>query len=152
MWIRFCINIPADICMLKVNNTNTKTRCELCLRLTIKTPHFTRYSSVCIVDFEPVTAGWNIERRESEYKLAKIILNDAPVGVRSPFAINFGSQWSKEQIFGYGMFRVIIKGQTPLHTRELVVVGELVVGGSLTISPLKFSTLMIIVLHKILGN
>ena len=29
---------PAGIYLLKVNNTNTKTRCEICSKLTIKTP------------------------------------------------------------------------------------------------------------------
>ena len=57
--------------------------------------------------------------------------------IRWPFALNFGSQWSKEQIFGHGMFR-LIKGQTPLHTHELGV------RGSLTISLLKFPTLICI--------
>ena len=28
---------PAGICMLKVNNRNTRTRCQICLKLTIKT-------------------------------------------------------------------------------------------------------------------
>ena len=30
--------IPAGIYMLKVNNRNTRTRCEICSKLTIKTP------------------------------------------------------------------------------------------------------------------
>ena len=29
---------PADIYLLKVNNKNTRTRCEICSKLTIKTP------------------------------------------------------------------------------------------------------------------
>ena len=31
--------IPAGIYLLKVNNRNTRTRCEICSKLTIKTPH-----------------------------------------------------------------------------------------------------------------
>ena len=31
-------NYPAGNYMLKVNNRNTKTRCEICSKLTIKTP------------------------------------------------------------------------------------------------------------------
>ena len=30
-------NIPIDNYMLKVNNRNTRTRCEICSKLTIKT-------------------------------------------------------------------------------------------------------------------
>ena len=47
--------------MLKVNNRNTKTRCEICSKLTIKTPerrYFIPYSSVFIVNFEQVNACW----------------------------------------------------------------------------------------------
>ena len=36
----------AGICLLKVNNRNTRTRCEICSKLTIKAP------GVFIVDFE----------------------------------------------------------------------------------------------------
>ena len=32
------ICIPAGIYLLKVNNRNTRTRCEICSKLTIKTP------------------------------------------------------------------------------------------------------------------
>ena len=32
------ITIPAGIYLLKVNNRNTRTRCEICSKLTIKTP------------------------------------------------------------------------------------------------------------------
>ena len=34
----FCINFPAGNYMFKVNNKNTRTRCETCSKLTIKTP------------------------------------------------------------------------------------------------------------------
>ena len=47
--------------MFKVNNRNTRTRCEICSKLTIKTPerrYFTPYSSVFIVNFEQINAGW----------------------------------------------------------------------------------------------
>ena len=29
---------PTSICMLKINNRNTRTRCKICLKLTIKIP------------------------------------------------------------------------------------------------------------------
>ena len=55
--------------MLKVNNRNTRTRCEICLKLTIKTSerrHWYR-SGVPIVNFEyispfnfeQVNVGWD---------------------------------------------------------------------------------------------
>ena len=31
-------NIPAEIYLLEVNNRNTRIRCEICSKLTIKTP------------------------------------------------------------------------------------------------------------------
>ena len=65
-----------SIYMLKVNNRNTRTRCEICSELTIKTPeqrHWHRsgvfivnfeyishlvLSSVSVVNFEQVIANW----------------------------------------------------------------------------------------------
>ena len=41
--------------LLKVNNRNTRLRCEICSELT----NFTPYSSVSIVNFEHVNADWN---------------------------------------------------------------------------------------------
>ena len=43
--------------MFKVNNRNTKTRCEICSKLTIKTPerHYWRRSGVFIVNFEHIS-------------------------------------------------------------------------------------------------
>ena len=46
--------------MFKVNNGNTRTRCEICSKLTIKTPerhYFTPYSSVFIVNLEQINTG-----------------------------------------------------------------------------------------------
>ena len=54
------IKTPADIYPLKVNNRNTKTRCEICSKLTLKTPerrHWSR-STVFTVNFEHVIASW----------------------------------------------------------------------------------------------
>ena len=47
---------PVGIYLLKVNNRNTRTRCEICSKLTIKT-YFTLGSSVSIANFEHVIAG-----------------------------------------------------------------------------------------------
>ena len=33
-----CEQVPINIHFLKVNNRNTKKRCKICLKLTIKTP------------------------------------------------------------------------------------------------------------------
>ena len=53
---------PASIYPLKVNNRNTRTRCETFSKLTIKTPErrqlYTPYSCVSIVNFEQVNADW----------------------------------------------------------------------------------------------
>ena len=46
--------------MFKVNNRNTRTRCEIWSKLTIKTPerrYFTPCFSVFVVNFELVNAG-----------------------------------------------------------------------------------------------
>ena len=58
--------------MFKVNNRNTRTWCETCSELTIKIPersltYFTPYSSVSIVNFEQVNAGWGICRYVSSF-------------------------------------------------------------------------------------
>ena len=49
--------IPAGIYLLKVNNRNTRTRCEICSTLTIKIPerrHWDR-SGIFIVNFEHIS-------------------------------------------------------------------------------------------------
>ena len=47
----------AGIYLLKVNNKNTRTRCETCSKLKIKTPERRqkRRSGVFIVDFEDIS-------------------------------------------------------------------------------------------------
>ena len=42
--------------MFKVNNRNTRTRCEICAKLTLKTPERRqwRHSGVLIVNFEHI--------------------------------------------------------------------------------------------------
>ena len=48
---------PPGIYLLKVNNRNTRTRCEICSKFTIKTPkrrHWRR-SGVFIVNFEHIS-------------------------------------------------------------------------------------------------
>ena len=47
---------PTGIYLLKVNNSNTRTRREMCLKITLKTPERRQWrrSSVFIVNFEHV--------------------------------------------------------------------------------------------------
>ena len=47
-------HLLAGIYMLKVNGKNTRARCEICSKLTIKTPE-RRRSGVFIVNFEHVS-------------------------------------------------------------------------------------------------
>ena len=57
---------PVGIHLLRGNNRNTRRRCEICSKLTIKTPerrhwrwtYFTPCSAVSIINFEHVIAGW----------------------------------------------------------------------------------------------
>ena len=53
----FIVIYPADIYLFKVNNRNTRTSCEICSKLTIKTSerrHWRR-SGVFIVNFEHIS-------------------------------------------------------------------------------------------------
>ena len=70
---------PVGIYLLKVNNNNTRTRCEICSKLTIKTAerrlasfwclyyqlwtYFTPCSSVSVVNFEYVNTNWVVVTR-----------------------------------------------------------------------------------------
>ena len=63
---------PAAIYLFKVNNRNTRARCKICPKLTIKSPEQYQWcrsgvfivnfehtcTSVSIVNFEQVNAGW----------------------------------------------------------------------------------------------
>ena len=52
----FCVKtdkVPAGIYLPKVNNRNTRTRCETCLKLKIKTPE--PGTGVFIVNFENIS-------------------------------------------------------------------------------------------------
>ena len=46
--VRICSFFPTGIYLLKVNNRNTRTRCEICLKLTIKTPERRQWRVVTI--------------------------------------------------------------------------------------------------------
>ena len=49
--------LPAGIYLLKVNNRNTRKRCEICSKLTIKTPNRRQWrrSGVFIVNFKHIS-------------------------------------------------------------------------------------------------
>ena len=51
---------PTGNYMFKVKNRNTRTRCEICSKLTIKVPERPHCSSVSVVNFEHVIPGWVI--------------------------------------------------------------------------------------------
>ena len=59
---------PAGIYLLKVNNRNLKKRRKICSKLTIKT-YFTSCSSVSIINFEHVTAGWLMSNEYSDQSI-----------------------------------------------------------------------------------
>ena len=50
----FSGHIPANIYLFKVNNKNTRRRCEICSKLTLKTPEWRQWhrSGVFIINFE----------------------------------------------------------------------------------------------------
>ena len=71
---------PVGNCMVKVNYRKIRTRCYICSQLTIKTPerrpilnelwtYFTPCSSVSIVNFEQVNAGWEYTKRLTHFWL-----------------------------------------------------------------------------------
>ena len=71
-------SILAGNYMFKVNNRNTRTRCEICSKLTIKKPErrsltFTPCSSVSIVNFEQVNAGWDLGFNKSRSGYASYV-------------------------------------------------------------------------------
>ena len=69
MW-KLDSRIPAEIYMFKVINANTRTRHEMCLNITTKTPEqrhivaFWTYSTFCsgvfIANFEQANTGWEV--------------------------------------------------------------------------------------------
>ena len=80
--IVLCLPVSAGIYLLQVNNRNTRTKYEICSKLTIKTPewcqasfwylccelwtNFTPCSSVSVVNFEHVIAGLDFSAHQSK--------------------------------------------------------------------------------------
>ena len=54
---QYLLSIPAGIYLLKVNNKNIRTMCEICSKLTIKIPerHHWGRSGIFIVNFEHIS-------------------------------------------------------------------------------------------------
>ena len=67
-WYCFRIN-PSRHLIVQVNNGNTRTMCEVCSKLTIKTPEHSQFShsDVFIINFEQMNSGW-----ESTQKLSNL--------------------------------------------------------------------------------
>ena len=60
--------LPANIYLFKINNRNTRKRCEICSKLTIKSPErrhwltlniFHTFFCVSVVNFEQVNVSWH---------------------------------------------------------------------------------------------
>ena len=108
------ITYSAGIYLLKVNHRNTKTRCEICSKLTLK--NFTPCSSISIVNFEQVNANWIcIAYQKTETHIPKTIWWDpGPETVKYlkvVFAIFFANLfcmskrehlWNKDQCCSFG--------------------------------------------------
>ena len=60
VYLAFFMTNPTGNYIFKVNIRNTRTSCEICSKLTIKTPEwrYWRRSGVFIVNFEQVNASW----------------------------------------------------------------------------------------------
>ena len=63
--------MQVGIYLLKVNNRSTRIRCEICSKLTLKTPerHHWRHADVFIVNFQHTSRLWDIHETHSELKL-----------------------------------------------------------------------------------
>ena len=59
---------PAGVYLLKFNNRNTRTRCEICSKLTIKIPFHKHFSHLLLVFLllEQVNAGWVMKKKKKK--------------------------------------------------------------------------------------
>ena len=74
----------SGIYLLKVNNRSTRTRCEVCPKLPIKTLYFTPCSSVSMINFEQVITGWDNSTTSKIFLIYKLLTLK-----RQPFSIFF---------------------------------------------------------------
>ena len=89
--------------MFKVNNRNTRTRCEIWSKLTIKTPerrYFTPCCSVFIVNFEQVNAGWeDVNGFKSTGRVTSFTYFDREKGLRNRGKVKIISRLVQQQTF-----------------------------------------------------
>ena len=101
----------------KLTIETLEQRCEICLKLTIKTPkrrhcrsfgvfivnfeHFSHlYSSVSIVNFEQINARW--EKRD--HKKTKIRKNDSLINVFHCLFVDYGQRTGNFNLHGFCIF------------------------------------------------
>ena len=65
-------HFPDGIYLLKVNDRNIRTRCEVCSRLTIKAPEQRRWH-ISIDKFKHVIAGWAAAHPQNQNKSRRTI-------------------------------------------------------------------------------
>ena len=65
---------PAGTYLLKVSNRNTRTRCKICSKLTIN--RVTPCSSVSIINFEHVFAGWDTILKQNFFAFLLFFTSD----------------------------------------------------------------------------
>ena len=92
-WSELKTTCPVNIYLFKVNNRNTKKRCEVCSKLTIKTPErlhwpWTYFNSVSIIEFEQVIVNWVAARTLESLSLTHKFLS-ARVFIRIVAQRNF---------------------------------------------------------------
>ena len=98
--------------LLKGNDRNTRTRCEICSKLTIKTPERRR---AFIFNFEHVLAGWIFPRyyalREMNIFLTmiycRVFLKTVPFKFRK-LMIGLGTYLSKYHVYHYDLDIVVV--------------------------------------------
>ena len=124
----FCC--PADICRLKVNNKNTRTRCEICSKVTLKTPigvilvsllltwtYFTLSSSVSVVNFEHVNAGW-LGNDVTAFKIETKLFPDSVKFCVSHKNRSFNFQYKPDDWFLYELQYWVEMGQKTLNKKH----------------------------------
>ena len=92
------ILLPSRLLHVKVNNRNTRTRCEICPKLTIKIPE-QRHWRVFIVNFENI----------SHLILVYLLLNlnmQLPAGLNLICEFNLGLDFSESSSAGISLFKV----------------------------------------------
>ena len=105
---------PTNVYLFKVKNRSTRKRCEICSKLTTKTPewrqcdvlwtYFTLFSSVFIIEFAKVNVSWKDARIKNLFCFSGVFILKA---------INcFGKKFHLRRFIGFIMylctFRVLV--------------------------------------------